>query len=139
MRNMLVVGEVQINEPDFEFHYFSITQLVSAISRYEHMQNLTDLVPLNEGDFAHCRNAKQLARRYEDLRSAPSFKGTTWGAALAQEAFSENGPIDENSNSFVHFINSAIRSITTDYEAQRIRGPVDAETLQTRPTSDPVF
>lgn len=126
-RDGLIVGMVFVNDPDFEIACFTKEELVKATGYYETEAGMSDLEPLKVEDFDGIITAKEFEERYCKLRIAPSLKGKAWGAALMKVAFdSKRG----EANRLVHAWACASRAITTDYQAQKSRSPIDPATLR---------
>lgn len=126
-RDSLIVGMVFINSPDLELGCFTIEELLKAIAYYEEAAGINDLEPLDASEFTDIRTGRDFEERYCKLRMARSLKGKTWGASLMRVAFeSGNG----EASPLIHAWACAARAVTTDYEAQRTRSPIDPSTLK---------
>lgn len=126
-RDNLIVGMVFVNSPDIELGCFTIEELLKATTYYEEAAGITYLEPLVASEFKDVQSGRAFEERYCELRMAPSLKGKAWGAALMRVAFESD---HEESNRLVHAWACAARGVTTDYEVQRPRSPIDPDTLQ---------
>jgi hypothetical protein len=126
-RDGLITGMVFVNSPDLELGCFTIEELSKAITYYEEASGIPDLEPLDTSQFTGVRGGREFEERYCKLRMAPSLKGKAWGASLMRVAFeSRRG----ESNPLMHAWACAARAVTTDYEVQKTRSPIDPETLK---------
>lgn len=126
-RENLIVGMTFINSPDLELGCFTISELLKATEYWEQDAGFTDLEPLDPAAFESVRTGREFEERYCQVRLAPSLKGKSWGAALMRVAFESDY---KESNRLVDAWACAARGVTTDYEVQRTRAPIDPETLR---------
>ncbi len=138
-REDLIVGMVFVNRPDLESHAFSIGQLVDAANRVEKSRDLQFDKLLSQSDFDQCRNARDFDECYRTLRGTASIKGADWGQALMRVAWASRAGSNDEEHVLVRAVMCAMRGVTSDYDAQRLRARVDPDTLTGVDTGAPLF
>ena len=129
-----MVGLINANDPDFEFANFSLDELVGVAALMDDQTGL-DGRKLRHANWQGIKSAPAFADNYSkvsDKHSSP--KGKIWGEALANYALDH--PADPRTGAerpFLHMVSAALWAWHSNYDHQKDRFEIDAQTFESRP------
>lgn len=133
-KNELIVGFVSVSDPDFEFHNFTVDELVQAAIQFD-KNNPIDSIDskdlLENADWANVNSAKAFEEKYKEIHEnrRRGLKGDRWGELLAELYGNSTFP-DGRSRPVQECIMMARRSLSVAHRVQRENYKIDPENFE---------